>query len=747
MNALMFFTLASHFLTLIFNCLHVVNATNLYPNQHINDYNEDLYYTTDKELYNEERKPLNLLRDNYQLVYPLAPHSSEAEFLHKKNMDGYFYKDVPDKNLDPHYKVKKPCARVYHSMDLVSYTDTDFNVQEININVDATIYNQRSASHLKPERLFIFGGQDVNGKFLNDLHFFDLNDKVWSGEILRKWCCQDNNIMDGVENQYKERPRPRAKHATAVVATYLNGKLVHRLYVFGGMKDLYNDDEEIDNFYNNYQENNKYFDDLHYLDLKTLTWSGAVQTTGSKLTGRSGSNMIFYNRDKHLYIFGGISEKGGVMSDIHKFDIVSLKFTKIRPSSVLSGNSDRSTRHQTYTTFIPPPRQLASSVLMSAESFASSSSDNPLSSFCRQYHQSPPSETSFFSEKVNENTFRSKGSSSDHLDEGLGVPHDFNNADGGYGYGYTSANHEDQRNLWVFFGGIGGYSSNDSLVYDDTVIFNLDTYTWIDNSKPSYTGDSKNEFNEGDNSIDIEENYSNSRYNSQAYVNVYDESNQDALAVDDDSSFLKYDIAYKNLAENDNNHQKRQRQVGRYNKGCHGRYASNLILVNPNEAILWSGISGTRDAILDDVNHLTLTLKNVSSSDTSYSKSDLCSPTYNWLVDLDEERSLPSSINTRPQPRFGAAVTSGGSRSSGFNTLTSSYGRKIFEFGGILQIGKNSTKNSQLQQYSEVDLVNNGFGDGFVYDDNLYIYVIGHGGMVNKENNRKNVFVWTRETF
>ena len=72
---------------------------------------------------------------------------------------------------------------------------------------------------------------------------------------------------------------------------------------------------------------------------------------------------------------------------------------------------------------------------------------------------------------------------------------------------------------------------------------------------------------------------------------------------------------------------------------------------------------------------------------------------------------------------------------------------KIFEFGGILQVGGNSTKNSQLQQYSEVDLVNEGFGDGFVYDDNLYIYVIGHGGMVNKENNRKNVLVWTRETF
>ena len=231
-----------------------INREFLYPNQHIisnndnnNNVNEDIYYTTDKELYNEERNPLNLLRDNYHLVYPLDPYSSKEEFLYGKTSNGgHFYKDVPNKNLDPHYKVKKPCARVYHSMDLVSYnTDTDSHVNQNNLNVDATIYNQRSGSHVKPERLFIFGGQDADGKFLNDLHFFDLNDKVWSGEILRKWCCQDNNLMDAVENEYKEKPRPRAKHATTVVATYLNGEYVHRLYVFGGMKDPYGDDKEI----------------------------------------------------------------------------------------------------------------------------------------------------------------------------------------------------------------------------------------------------------------------------------------------------------------------------------------------------------------------------------------------------------------------------------------------------------------------------------------------------------------------
>ncbi|ESO90158.1 hypothetical protein LOTGIDRAFT_218243 [Lottia gigantea] len=119
----------------------------------------------------------------------------------------------------------------------------------------------------------------------NQVVVFDIKDETWS-----------NPKCKGV------LPQPRAAHATA--------RIGDNVYLFGG-RYLYDR-----------------LNDLHCLNLKTLTWSGELNISSNIPVGRSWHTLTSVS-EKLLFLYGGYTQNQVPLSDAWVLDVISLQWTQL----------------------------------------------------------------------------------------------------------------------------------------------------------------------------------------------------------------------------------------------------------------------------------------------------------------------------------------------------------------------------------------------------------------------------------
>ncbi|XP_025103691.1 kelch domain-containing protein 2-like isoform X2 [Pomacea canaliculata] len=164
------------------------------------------------------------------------------------------------------------------------------------------------------EQIYCFGGfgrnaaRDENlfsdhGTFVEDINESTVFNRCWNNQLLvldvqaRRWM---NPLCKGPV------PVPRAAHSAV---------LVHNtVYIFGG------------------RHLNQRMNDLHRLDLDTLTWSGQLTTGGSQPIGRSWHTMAFVCNNS-LLLYGGFSQDERALDDVWLLSLVTLQWTLVSPTN------------------------------------------------------------------------------------------------------------------------------------------------------------------------------------------------------------------------------------------------------------------------------------------------------------------------------------------------------------------------------------------------------------------------------
>lgn len=165
----------------------------------------------------------------------------------------------------------------------------------------ANRYSSTSAC-VDNKHIFIFGGFSHEGYWLNDLHVLDTN-KMDQEAYFEDGSIASTNILSHMWYQPETSgtpPVPRAGHSSTVV-----GK---KIYYFGG-----NDARNL-------------YDCLYVLDTENFHWS-RPHTKGNPPQGRSGHSAVLVN-DK-IVIFGGGGHGGTPLNDVHYLDLKTL--TWIQP--------------------------------------------------------------------------------------------------------------------------------------------------------------------------------------------------------------------------------------------------------------------------------------------------------------------------------------------------------------------------------------------------------------------------------
>lgn len=139
-------------------------------------------------------------------------------------------------------------------------------------------------------QIYMFGGEDLKRRLLNDLHVLDLETMTW-----------DVVIPSGVP------PSPRSDH----IAAAYNDKYI---FFFGG------------------GSHSTCYGDLHVLDIVNMEWS-PVQTQGSIPTPRAGHAGATIGDS--WYVLGGGDNKGAI-SETHVLDMTTLMWSTV---ATVEGNS------------------------------------------------------------------------------------------------------------------------------------------------------------------------------------------------------------------------------------------------------------------------------------------------------------------------------------------------------------------------------------------------------------------------
>lgn len=143
--------------------------------------------------------------------------------------------------------------------------------------------------------LILFGGEDVKGRKLNDLHMFDLKSSMWLPLL----------AMGSV-------PSPRSKHVAAIYDDRL-------LLVFGGASK------------------SKYLNDLHALDFEAMEWS-RLKTRGVVPGPRADCAGVLFN-DK-WYIAGG-ELNGTRYSETLMLDVARMTWSVVAHSNINSPSASQ----------------------------------------------------------------------------------------------------------------------------------------------------------------------------------------------------------------------------------------------------------------------------------------------------------------------------------------------------------------------------------------------------------------------
>ncbi|XP_033628153.1 kelch domain-containing protein 2-like [Asterias rubens] len=157
------------------------------------------------------------------------------------------------------------------------------------------------------DKLIFFGGfgqppfrEDAMNNSIGEWHLDPTSVRLWA-ESIRGW----NNhlyVYNITENRWshveaqRNQPSPRAAHGCVVLG--------NRGYVLGGR----------------FQENR--LNDVHFLDLDTMKWSGSLPVTGEIPVGRSWHCMAPVS-NRHFLVYGGYSTDNVPLNDVWIFDVDS----------------------------------------------------------------------------------------------------------------------------------------------------------------------------------------------------------------------------------------------------------------------------------------------------------------------------------------------------------------------------------------------------------------------------------------
>ncbi|XP_033734113.1 kelch domain-containing protein 2-like [Pecten maximus] len=156
-------------------------------------------------------------------------------------------------------------------------------------------------------KLYFFGGFCMplcgylreNGEFHTDTSLSTIGDRGWNNQLL----VFDLETRMWSNPRCKGRvPSSRAAHAAA--------KIGNQVYLFGGRHLA------------------ERMNDLHQLDLETLTWTGPLVTTGSVPPGRSWHTFTQVS-EKQIFLYGGFDQKDNPLNDAWILDTVDLTWTKL----------------------------------------------------------------------------------------------------------------------------------------------------------------------------------------------------------------------------------------------------------------------------------------------------------------------------------------------------------------------------------------------------------------------------------
>ena len=126
--------------------------------------------------------------------------------------------------------------------------------------------------------MYVFGGYDGSTP-LNDLHRLNLDTLTWSGAL----------------SPSGTPPSARRGHTAIVYGNYM--------YVFGGY------------------DGSSLFNDLHRLNLDTLTWSGALSPSGTPPAVRAYHTAVIYAN--YMYVFDGYTGSSNY-DDLHRTDLSTV---------------------------------------------------------------------------------------------------------------------------------------------------------------------------------------------------------------------------------------------------------------------------------------------------------------------------------------------------------------------------------------------------------------------------------------
>ena len=200
-----------------------------------------------------------------------------------------------------------------YKLDLSSETDlywTKLKLDNQHDDLQPSPRWQHSATKIDDKRIVIFGGFTMSAKEprLNDTWVFDTVSEVWSKVVENSG--DKNTIVDSVPHvswnkqaTISSPPCPRGSHSASLVDNFV--------VVFGG--------------YGGTGYMRRDFSDLHALCLDNWQWLN-LTTNGSTPKDRSGHKSVAF--DSKLYVMGGWNT-ADQFDDVHVLDITTLSWSQI----------------------------------------------------------------------------------------------------------------------------------------------------------------------------------------------------------------------------------------------------------------------------------------------------------------------------------------------------------------------------------------------------------------------------------
>lgn len=181
--------------------------------------------------------------------------------------------------------------------DIFNYNTSNGRFTQAKVNGNPPNISKHTAVTIKGI-IYVFGGYDgLANRF--ELFRYDPAEQTWTSPVT-----------------HGDRPAPRSNHCSAVID--------NRMYIFGGLQRVEND--LVDS------------NDLHYMDVDTMTWH-TPQVTGDIPLPRCGHKMTTI--DGKLYLFGGGNGDGWTrkFNDVHVFDPISNAWTEMKTTGVAADST------------------------------------------------------------------------------------------------------------------------------------------------------------------------------------------------------------------------------------------------------------------------------------------------------------------------------------------------------------------------------------------------------------------------